>query len=455
MFGFKKKAQKRSIYASLISRLTSDWIGTDSINADIREGLATTRKRSREAATNNPYLRRYLRLCRANIVGANGIRLSVRGIDANGQLDKFANDALQAEWKEWKKRPTMHGGISLEEFEKQVIESVARDGDGFVELVTDPVRGLVLNYLPGDRLDENYDEGSIYGGVEYEGETIVAYHMFSIDTTDPDAMRVNPDVRRRRIPAEDLIPLVDRDSPTQVRGLPWATSVLLDLHHLLKMTESTVVSARVAAARGSYLIPGSEAEEFTGEEVDGATVRDIEPGSTEILPRGWSVHDVDRGKQADTLPTVQKAILRSVASGLSVSYHSLASDYESANFSSARQELITEREMWMDKQSWFIRSFMVPVWERWLSVILMGNSVPMGPKKFDKFKNPVFTGRRWGWVDPLKDTQAAQAALDLKVKSRSMIASENGVDFEQVAQEIAQENEMLEGMGLNEVQTDE
>jgi capsid protein len=69
--------------------------------------------------------------------------------------------------------------------------------------------------------------------------------------------------------------------------------------------------------------------------------------------------------------------------------------------------------------------------------------------KFDKFNQPKFQGRRWPWVDPMKDAKADQMAIDSCLTSRTRICNENGDDFEEIVEEQAMEKILMEEAGLH------
>ncbi|MBK7121299.1 MAG: phage portal protein [Comamonadaceae bacterium] len=62
-----------------------------------------------------------------------------------------------------------------------------------------------------------------------------------------------------------------------------------------------------------------------------------------------------------------KTRLRSIASGMGVTYHGLANDLEGVNFSSIRSGTLEERDAWMVLQDWFAEAFLRPVFGEWLS----------------------------------------------------------------------------------------
>jgi hypothetical protein len=152
-----------------------------------------------------------------------------------------------------------------------------------------------------------------------------------------------------------------------------------------------------------------------------------------------------------------KTRLRSIASGLGVTYHGLANDLEGVNFSSIRSGTLEERDAWMVLQNWFAESFMRPVYRGWLLHALTqgrlafpsGSVLPI--QKFDKFAEHTWLGRRWGWVDPLKDIEASRLAIKSGIASPQMIAAQAGVDVEDVIQAIADFEQLVAASGITTV----
>ena len=101
-----------------------------------------------------------------------------------------------------------------------------------------------------------------------------------------------------------------------------------------------------------------------------------------------------------------KACLRSVASGLGVSYNSLSGDLEGVNYSSIRAGLLEEREELKGVQRFVIEHVVDPIFREGLSYALLSEGLDLPAAKLDKFEMVEWKPRRWQWVDPLKDTQA-------------------------------------------------
>ena len=151
------------------------------------------------------------------------------------------------------------------------------------------------------------------------------------------------------------------------------------------------------------------------------------------------------------------SILRRIASGLDVSYNSLANDLEGVNFSSIRAGVLEERDEWAQLQNWFIDAFLEPVFDEWFpramtaGTLLMPNGSPLPVAKAAKFSAHEWQGRRWQWVDPLKDIDAARQAIRTGIASPQMIAAQNGVDVEDVLRGIAAFEAMAKSLGVQAV----
>lgn len=153
-------------------------------------------------------------------------------------------------------------------------------------------------------------------------------------------------------------------------------------------------------------------------------------------------------------PSFNKSILRSVASGLNISYASLASDLEDVNYSSIRAGVLEDRDLYKSLQNWFIRQFLRPVIERWLKMAILKEAIrlpsglPLRRDVRDYIDAMYYQGRRWAWTDPQKDSAANISNIDAKIKSRSQVIRDQGDDPESVWAELARENELLSKLGL-------
>jgi capsid protein len=97
----------------------------------------------------------------------------------------------------------------------------------------------------------------------------------------------------------------------------------------------------------------------------------------------------------------------------------------------------------MEVQGWFIGRILSPLYREWLRMALamgaiaMENGSTLPATKYDKFSAHTWQGRRWPWVDPEKDINAAILAIGARLDSPQRIAAQQGRDVEDVLDDIA------------------
>jgi lambda family phage portal protein len=458
--------QRRYFEAARNDDLTFGWQSlTAAADADIGSALERLRGRSRNLANNNDYARKYLQQVEVNVVGPAGFSLQVTAHDG-ARLDKLANSLIEAEFWRWSRRGVceVSGQLSLVELESVVAKTVARDGEALVRIVRGKRAGnphqFALQLLDIDRLPIGYNATlgnghRIVMGIEINPYSRpVAYHLHR---NHPGALHGQSDEGRyERVPATDIMHLFRASRPEQRRGVPEMHSAMLRMEMLGKFDLAAMVAARKGAETiGFFKSATGEAPKLDGVSDDGNQVSTSVPGSYDTLPEGFDFIAHDTKYPSDVYGTFVKSALRGIASGLGVSYNSLASDLEGVNYSSIRAGVLEERDNWMIWQGWMIEALMRPIYEGWLEAALLAGAIktptgqPLPATKLDKFLSHHWQGRRWAWVDPLKDVNANIAAIDAGLKSRREVIAEQGRDIEEVWTQLQAEADMAESMGLS------
>ncbi len=441
----------------------SGWLqATQPINREIRSGLDILRARSREATQNDDYMRRFLQLVQINVVGHQGIVLQARSKDPDGKPDTLANNTIEEAWRDWGRIGScdMTGRYSWRSFERQVIRSVAQDGEAFVYLhnTQNNVYGFGVKLFDPELIDTQLNKerdvsGSrIVMGIELnEHDRPTAYYI-----KETTGEVINHTRKYNRVEATNIIHFYLPEWIDGVRGLPWCSQSLFRMGMLAGYEEAELVAARVAAAKMGFFT-ANEGGEYIGDDVDadGNLIMDAEAGAFEKLPQGVGFETFDPQHPTTAFKDFVKANLRGVAAGLGLSYNSLANDLEDVNYSSLRQGAIDERSTWMMLQDWMIESFNDRIYRRWLKSsldrgVLQVAGRPLKKERFLKYANVSWQGRRWQWIDPSKEITAHEKAIELGIKSRSDVIREQGRDPEDVWQEIAKENERMLELGVTQ-----
>jgi len=475
----------RSYMASSNDRLVADLMavtGFVSGNAEVRMSLRSMRMRSRQLANDNEYVKRFLQLIRNNVVGPRGLELQMKIYKARGgKLDKDANETIEDFFCAAGKKGvyTACGKYSRASFERAAITALARDGEVIVEKLYGRQFGrfgLAWRLIDPDLLDETLNVGingaypghgrldtgnDIRMGVERNAYgRPVAYWFHNVHPGD-DVVNV-PVLRHRRIEAERIIHhyLIEELRPDTVRGVPWVYAALRRMGMLGGYEEAALVNARQGASKmGFYKRPAVEGLPINAsadgsavadsEDAEGNLVHEAEPGVFGVLPAGWDFQTYDPAYPNDAMEGFVKGMLRAFSSGVGLTYNTLASDLEGVSLSSMRHGANNDRDTYEALQQNFIEGISTPMFEGQLSLGLsLGVVGRLPPDAFERLNRPRFIARPFRSPDPQKDIAANAQKVALGTTSRTRICAEEGVDFEEVLEELAEEEAMARELGV-------
>lgn len=454
------------------NRLTADWTTspqlTDSL---IYANLSKVRARSRWAARNEPIARRFLGMVVNNVVGAEGIKLISRAADGR-KPDELARAAIEGAFADWAhEHCDLAGRLSWRGHQALAARTVALDGEALIEEVVGPDAGpygYQLQALDPELLDTalNVDDlpsgGYIRMGVEHDAVgRPLAFWLKQLGGLSASLYGggYHSVTNRRRVLADRIIHLFIQDAPGQTRGVPWMHAALYRLKQLSAYEDAAVVKARAGAMNfGVLTSPDGTPPEGDDEESDGSVISDLETGTIKVMREGYRFDSVDWQYPTGELEPFVAAIMRHIASGLEVSYNSLAQDLVGVSYSSIRQAVLDDRDVWTGLQAWLGLALCRRVFRRWLTMALTlgkitvpkntGGVAALDPRKIDKYRLATFQGRRWGWVDPLKDMTANAKAVDINFKTVSELIRESGRDPDEVFAERAAELKRMNELGI-------
>lgn len=458
IFSRKKPLKKRAYAGANQGRLFSDFVASSrSADEEIKGALKVLRNRCRDLARNNAYARRFINLAKANTVGDRGVTLQVKARNDNGTMDNIGNDQIEIAYKRWGRmgQCSVDGKISWVDAQRLFIENLVRDGEVLVRLVKYPNDfGFALEFIESDLLDEEYNVtlpngNRIRMGVELDSfNRPIAYHLFTAHPGDNSTMWMGKSYNR--VPAEKMIHAFLPERAMQTRGSPWMAPVISDLKMLNGYREAELVAARVGASKmGFFTSPTGDG--FTPDDTDNKVpIMEAEPGTFHQLPDGVQFQQFDPTHPTTAFADFEKAILRGIASGLGVSYTSLANDLEGVSYSSIRQGALEDRDQWKIVQDFLIQHFVEPVYRAFLLSIMQNAVINIPESRFDKFAEAtVFRARGFQWVDPLKEMNASVVGLQNGLLSMQDIANQQGRDVEEIFDQIQAEKEMAARYGLS------
>ncbi|MEE4250691.1 MAG: phage portal protein, partial [Alcanivoracaceae bacterium] len=372
------------------------------------------------------------------------------------ELDAPANDAIEAAFRDWGQRHCDYTGKSTWiDLQNMAISCAAQDGEFiFRKMYTGPY-GFQLQCVDSEMLDISRNHktknGEVRLGVEYNAAgKVVNYYFRDRDDNQYGAGR------SYAVPANQIIHGFISEWPDQSRGAPWMHASLERSKHLEKYDEAAIVKARSTAATMAVLKSPAGEEPYEGDEegADGVTLDQYEAGTIKDIG-DREIVNIDSDYPHQMYASFVKSQLQGIASGLGISYHALANDLEGVNYSSIRAGVLEDREVFKGLQNWFVRCFIRPVFEDWLTFAYAKEAIKIGTRPLarplEQYMQAHYQGRRWAWVDPQKDGAANKLAIDERLKSRSQIMREQGDDPESVWREIQRDEQMMAQLGIQPI----
>lgn len=455
-FGFVHRSditkQRRSYDAAIANRLTAAWT-TSQLSADteIFRDYRRCVDRSRDLERNNDYMRNFFRLLNNNVLGHAGIGLQMKVPGPNGALDTYANSVLEEAWREWGKKETctVAGDDSWEDVQALLLRAAARDGNVFVRRLKgfDNPFGFSIQLFESDHLDTNYNTtlpngNQIRFGIEFTPfRKRVAYYFLKNHPGDIGIVGQNA-MRRERFPAEEITHLYIRERIGQSIGMPWVISSIRRLNMLGGYEEAELVAARVGASKMGFF-ENQTPEDWPGpSDVTGNKIMNAEPGTFENLDPGQKFVAWDPQHPNQAYAPFVVGCLRGIAAGIGEAYHTLANDLSGVNYSSARIGMLEARENYKVVQGWFIRQLVTDIFKDALEMFLLKKVVNLPAAKLAKFNSPDWKARRWPWVDPEKDVNAAILGIRAGLTSQRAIIGEAGGDIEDTFNDLQADEEL-------------
>jgi lambda family phage portal protein len=394
-----------------------------------------------------------------------------------GAPDLYARQRIEAWWEELQRAEfiDIRGRRTMNMLRQIMLWSSARDGGHFIRHIKDTrvnKMGYAIQLVNDEWCDHFYnttlDNGNVVRmGIEYPftpwgiGQP-VAYHFIRRIPRDwQTAARYgggmnNSYSARDRVMAEEIIHYARFMDTESTRPAPWGISILGKIRQLDQYEIASVVAARAEACKTGWLesdiVPeGGVPQELlpTSDSIRqlAGTIK-ITPGGLYGLPYGVKFKGNDPKYPSANFEKFRQGMGQAASAGLpGANYYQIFND-GNMSFSSGRTTRLDSQENIKMLQRWHIETAENSIFENGLEMALIMQVVPLPPKKYSKFNAKVFQGRRWKGIDEVKDANAAALRIANKLSSRNKECAEEGFDFEANALELAEEEMLLNELGL-------
>lgn len=452
-------------------------------DSDLLPELDTLVARSRDLARNHGVAQGSVQTHLDNIVGT-GLRLSClpdyRALGRDKEWAEAWSSRVESLWQAWASTTSCDaaGSLSFWMMTRLVLRSVLLNGEAL---------GLAL-WLPGesryatriqliepDRLSNptgRLDSERLRSGIEIdERGAPVAYWIRKTHPGDwyGTFMRFTGD-EWERVPAftpwgrRRVIHVYDRERIGQSRGKPILSAVLaqfkmLDRYQTAEL-QSSIVNALIAAFIETPMEQTAIAELFGADPNSTEFKNWLQQRREYVAPlRGGAIIPIypgDRvqpftpGRPAAAFESFVTNVFRHIAVGLNLPYELLMKDFSKTNYSSARAALLEAWRYFRSSRQWLAELWATPVYELWLEEAV--NAGEIDAPEF--YRNREFYARsKWigpgrGWIDPVKEAQAAQIRMDAGISTLEEECAEQGLDWEEVLDQRARERERMRELGL-------
>ncbi len=403
-----------------------------------------------------------------------------------GDPDVFANQLIENSWSEWQRAQNcdVRGRRNYHVLRQLRLINGVRDGDFFLRHVRDPKKqvnqfGYALQMISSEWCDRFYNDTLPNGnvvvmGIEYEmnewglGKP-AAYYFIKRQPRDWQFSTLAVgfglggnyarNIARARIEAADIIHYARPVDSEATRPAPWAASTMVKGRQLDQYELAEVIAAREAACKTGFyysdvLPEGGSAQYDQPDPTTGISLEALAPGETRALKWGVRYQERDPKHPNGNAAQFRKMMGQSMTAGMPAGdYNTIFNDLENINFSAGRLGRLDTNEMSKMIQRFDIDVAEQPIFEAWLEMALVTGAIALPLQKYDKFNKPVFQGRRWAQVDEVKAINAAALRIANKLSSRNRECADEGIDFEDNAFELAEEEMLLQSLGLETATT--
>lgn len=462
------------------SRLTADWRAvTGSADAAILPDQQTLNARARQAVRDDWAGASIQSGYRRHVIGT-GITCrsaardpqSGKPFDAfNKQADRLWTRWCRARWCDIERKKSFCAIQSL------LVSELATVGQGFCILHEMPSRarrdyrlpGTVLQVIEPEMLDDTrvYNPANGYeirGGIEidpYGAEVAIWVYTkgHPLDNLGRGTLQ------SERISADRVCHLMDQDRPRQTHGVTRLAPVLAKLRHLGMYDLYNLAAARLQACAGVFIAQPPDTIGAIGTagtmgpagqsatDGDGNDVMNFEPGMVLRGKPGEQPTFFAPKSPGEYYEPFSKRQIVQIAAGARLDPPTVSRDFSGNTYSGQRQGMI-ERDYETDPlQALVIEILCMPVRDQVITqAILAGMLDAPGffrePELMQAYLEADWRPQAKPWIDPANQSSAAETSLRNKLTTHRAILNEQGEDWRETFQQIADEENELRRLGI-------
>lgn len=434
IFNFFKKPKQRS-YAYDASRESRADEPFDKLatQGEIMRGMERPilLARARALERTNPLIGAILSALKNNVIGT-GFNMQARSPD-----EKF-NKRIEELWKDWEHHEncdyTQQQGLT--DLLKLILCRYFVDGGILITFPMDKEREIPLTIqlhtvdsfdsLEGFKADKNH---VLVDGIEMDtGGKVIAYWIKQ--TLSDGYTEIEP----IRVDAKDAIYLWNKSMPNQSREITQLARDIIPAKDLMDYINVVAMQQKLMASMAIFVERDQGATGVVGRGInttDGKRIEKFEGGTISYLRNGERMKQPMPTGQASEVGNYMPLQQRLISADLGLSLESTARNVERVNYSSARQNLLSDKVTYDTMKKTLVEYVLRPLYKRFIDVCelkgyLDDTSFKRGDKRFYKAD---WLAPSIGWIDPRKEAEANSINLMNGGKSFQEFCAEQGVDW--------------------------
>ena len=410
------------------------------------------RARARDLERNSDVLNAVVGPFRRNVI-SKGFYIQAK--TENPELNK----EIERAWERWCKKQNcdVTGTQSLKQIIRMAVERKKIDGgilfvkrytkDGFVPF---KLQMIEVDELATTVIKSSSSDNKVIGGIEYNASNKpVGYYIqqYSID-----GFNIKQPVFVR---AEDVIFYFTKRRPSQLREMSDMAPTITRVRDINEFMMAVSVKERIEACLSVFVkkaIPTTGIGR--GNNGDGPRVnydgKLISPGMIKEMNAGDEIQVVNPSGQGADATAFTKLQQRLIGAGQGLSYEATSRDMSESTYSSARQGMIEDDETYNEEKELLIE-VLDEIYETFIISAVLCGAIQI--KNFwedkERYLKHVWTQEPKPWIDPQKESNANKIALQTGQKTYKQISAENGRDWRDQVDDMAEVIEYGKKKGID------
>ncbi len=414
----------------------------------------TVRARARDLERNSDMFNAVIGAFKRNVVGGGYTVQAKTG-------DEGINTRLEKLWAKWCKKQNcdITGSQNFSQIIRMCVERKKVDGgilickrytdQGFLPL---QLQLFEVDELAVEQVRPQRTGNKVVGGIEYN--SFNRAEGYWIRKYDIDGTTVLTPVF---IDAKYIFFYFDKKRPSQIREMSDMSPSIGRIRDMNEFMDAVSMKERILACLSVFIkrvlpLPSGNIGRAvpSPEKIHDYQGKMLSPGMIKELNAGDEIQVVNPTGQSTDAAGYLKLQQRLTGAGVGISYEAASRDMSETNYSSARQAIIEDEYTYREETELLIQ-LLDEVYESFVIACFLDGILDM-PDFWDnkeKYLDHNWVREPKKWIDPLKEANANRIAITTGQKGFKEVAAEQGKDWKDVIDEMAETIEYAKEKGVN------